>query len=338
MALSSLFQRSHAPAWPALLPAAILLGCLVTNALAQEPAAPAPATAPAAAPGPFAPGVLTTIAPDMSPEETVSTHDLVEFRADPSLNWNPEFLAATRTLFGMSQGVKFRRDVSCLEFSFKPLRMISVDVPQASGRMQKKLIWYMVYRVRNTGQILKPVAQEGSAFAAELAPGPPLRFLPHFVLESQDRQPTGERTDKAYLDRVIPVAMDAIRRREMRGQPLLNSVEMAQQTIPVSTDRIDRSVWGVAMWEDVDPRIDFFSIYVGGLSNAYGWEDNPAAAKPGMQPGSGRSFVRKMLQLNFFRPGDEVLQDEREIRYGVPVGKAQLYDVADGVAYRWVYR
>ena len=57
-----------------------------------------------------------------------------------------------------------------------------------------------------------------------------------------------------------------------------------------------------------------------------------------MQPGAGRSFVRKTLQLNFWRPGDELLQDEREIRYGVPVGKADLYGVDDGVAYRWVYR
>jgi hypothetical protein len=45
-----------------------------------------------------------------------------------------------------------------------------------------------------------------------------------------------------------------------------------------------------------------------------------------------------MLQLNFWRPGDELLQSEQELRYGVPLGKAGLYGVADGVAYRWVYR
>jgi hypothetical protein len=238
----------------------------------------------------------------------------------------------------MSQAVKLRREVWCLEFAFKPLRMIHVDVPQANGRMQRKLIWYLVYRVRNTGQTLRPVEKEGSSFAAEPGQGQPIRFLPHFVLESQDRQPTGERVDKAYLDRVLPAAMNAIRQREMRGQPLFNSVEMAQQLIPVSDDRTDRGVWGVATWEDIDPRIDFFSIYVDGLSNAYRWKDDPAAIKPGMQPGAGRSFVRKSLQLNFWRAGDEMLQDEREIRYGVPVGKAQLYDVDNGVAYRWVYR
>jgi hypothetical protein len=83
--------------------------------------------------------------------------------------------------------------------------------------------------------------------------------------------------------------------------------------------------------------MDFFSVYVGGLTNAYRWEDS-GAYQHGNPPGRGRRFERKILQLNFWRPGDELLLDEREIRYGVPLGKSQLYDVADGVAHRWVYR
>ncbi len=320
---------------------ALVLVLLHGRCLAQADGQSAPPVVnpePPIAPGPFAAGVLTTIPADMRPEETVLTHDLVELRSDPALNWNPELLAASRTLFGMSQDVKFRRDVLCLEFSFKPLRLIYVDVPQPGGKLQRKLIWYLVYRVRNTGLELKPVEKEGQAYAAELGPAGPYRFIPKFILESQDRQENGERIDKAYMDRIIPVAVEAIRRREMRGQPLSNSVEIAERVIPPSDAQYDRSVWGVATWQDVDPRIDFLSIYVTGLSNAYNWEDAPAAAKPGMLAGEGRSFVRKTLQLNFWRPGDEMLQDEREIRYGVPVGKSALYDVEDGVAYRWVYR
>ncbi len=93
-----------------VIAAAILLGMLAMPAAAQQ----------SPAPGPFAQGVLTTIAPDMSPDETVSTHDLIELRIDPAMRWNPEpeFVAASRTLYGMSAGVKFRREVSCLEFSF----------------------------------------------------------------------------------------------------------------------------------------------------------------------------------------------------------------------------
>ena len=66
----------------------------------------------------------------------------------------------------MSADVKFRRDIWCLEFSFKPLRMIEVDVPTL-GR-HANLVWYLVYRVRNTGQVLKPVEGEGGVFTAEL--------------------------------------------------------------------------------------------------------------------------------------------------------------------------
>jgi hypothetical protein len=171
-----------------------------------------------------------------------------------------------------------------------------------------------------------------------MAKGGPIRFLPQFVLESNDRSASGERITKAYLDRVIPEAVAAINEREMPGRKLLNSVEISEQPIPVSDGRIDRSVWGVATWTDVDPRIDFFSVYVGGLTNAYRWEDTPGAFRPGDRPGKGRQFARKTLQLNFWRPGDELDQTEQELRYGVPLNNADLYGVSDGVAYRWVYR
>src|SRR5262245_22325862 len=56
---------------------------------------------------PLAPGVLTTIAPGFEPEETVSTHDLIEVRANTALEWKPEYLAASDTLYGKAAGVKF---------------------------------------------------------------------------------------------------------------------------------------------------------------------------------------------------------------------------------------
>ncbi len=146
------------------------------------------------------------------------------------------------------------------------------------------------------------------------------------------------RISKAYLDRVIPAADAAISQRETPGHMLLNSVEISKQPIPVSDGRIDRSVWGVATWIDIDPRIDFFSIFVSGLTNAYRWIDTPATYHPGDPPGKGRQFVHKILQLNFWRPGDDLTLNEREFRYGVPLDKAYLYSVPDGVAYRWLYR
>jgi hypothetical protein len=309
-----------------------LFACLAALAIAANLCA-APA-----APRPLAPGVMTTIAPNFNPEETVSTHDLIEIRSDSKLEWKPEFMSSADTLYGMAEQAKFRHDVYSLEFSFKPLRMIEVDVPLADGRTERKNVWYLVYKVRNTGQVLKPVEGEGGVFKTEMGKGGPVRFVPQFVLESQDRQADGTRISKAYLDRVIPAAVAAISQRETPGQMLLNSVQISREPIPVSDGRFDRSVWGVATWVDVDPRIDFFSIYVGGLTNAYRWTDSPNMYKAGDPPGKGRQFVRKTLQINFWRPGDELSPNEREFRYGVPLDKADLYGVADGVAYRWIYR
>jgi len=286
----------------------------------------------------LAPGVLTTIPPNLDPDDTVSTHDVMEIRANPALNWNPEFLAASDTLVGMSGQVKFRRDIYCLEFSFKPMRLIEVDVPTASGGTEGKLVWYLMYCVRNSGQTLKPVEGADGVFSNEPGKGGPIRFVPQFVLESQDKLSDGKPVGKAYLDRVIPAAVEAISHRETPGKMLLNTVEIAEQPIPVSDGRINKGVWGVATWVDIDPRIDFFSVFVGGLTNAYRWTDNPAAYKPGDPPGRGRRFTHKVLQLNFWRPGDELAPNEREFRYGVPLKKSELYGVGDGVAYRWVYR
>jgi hypothetical protein len=310
-----------------LLTFGLLLGSFAAGSLAAPPADRQ-----------LAPGVLTTIEPNFTPDDTVSTHEIMEIRGNPALQWTPEFMAATETLYGMADKVKFRRDIHCLEFSFKPLRMIEVDIPVASGGTERKLVWYLVYRVRNTGEVLKPIEGKDGVFIAEIGKGGPVRFLPQFILESQDRQADGKRISKSYLDRVIPAAVAAISQRETPGKMLLNSVEIAEQPILASDGRIDRGVWGVATWTDVDPRIDFFSVLVGGLTNAYQWTDNTAAYRPGDAPGRGRRFTHKMLQLNFWRPGDELQPSEREFRYGVPLDQSELYDVADGVAYRWVYR
>ena len=138
---------------------------------------------------------------------------------------------------------------------------------------------------------------------------------------------------------MIPAAVAAIRRAKRPAAELLNSVEMAEQPIPVSDGRVDHSVWGVATWNDVDPRIDFFSVYVGGLTNAYRWEDvaGRVQGRAIRRARAARSPARCCSSISGVR-ATSFCTDEREIRYGVPLGKADLYDVADGVAYRWVYR
>jgi hypothetical protein len=290
-----------------VLTALVFAAASVARAQDAVPAA----TAPPVSEGPqFAPGVLTTIEPAVDPADAISLHDVVELRANDKLKWQPskwlQWESATtaptnRTLYEMAEGAAFTQNVWCLEFSFKPLRMIDVDVPQANGRVQRKQIWYMVYRVRNTGAGLAAKIQPDGEYDTELKATNRIRFQPQFVLASQDHDGSDGAVRKAYLDRVIPAAMAAIQQRELPGVRLLNSVEMAEQDLTVESGRAQRGVWGVAMWEDVDPEIDFFSVFVGGLTNAYQWEDPAGAFKTGNNPGKGRVFTRKVLQLNFWR-------------------------------------
>lgn len=286
----------------------------------------------------FARGVLTTISPQLLPEDTFSRQPMIEITSDKSLDWDPATLPKTRTLYSKAQSVTFANEVWGLDFTFKPLRMINVDLRQPNGLVERKLLWYLVYNVRNTGERVRPVESEAGEFTAEAVEPKPVEFLPQFVLEGQDLDSRGEKIYKAYLDRVIPGVVETIRRRETPGRVLLNSAEMASQPIGVSTEAEDNTVWGVAIWENVDPEMDFMSIFVGGLTNAHIWADTPGEFRPGDPAGKGRRIAGKKLQLNFWRPGDEFLENEAEIRFGAPPGKASLYGVDEGVAHQWTFR
>lgn len=310
---------------------AVLSGLLfAVDATAQSSADTPPRT--------FAPGVLTTVPPEILPGETASVHPLVEIRADRKLAWQPEYLASSQTLYEQAAHARFIRDIWCLEFSYKPLRLIWVDIPQANGRLERKLLWYLVYSVRNTGEGLAPAEGAINEEAAKPTEIGTVRFVPHFVLQGHDLQ-GGRRQYRAYLDKVVPAAMESIRRREVPGRKLLSTVQMAETPIPPTKDG-DDAIWGVAIWEDVDPDMDFFSVYVQGLTNAYRWEDPDGGFQPGDPPGTGRKLVSKTLQLNFFRPGDRFLEHENEVRSGPAPGKAQLYGegVTEGLVYQWIYR
>ena len=307
---------------------------------------------------PLAPGVLTAIPSASEDAETFSGPlPLVEVVTGiPDLDWTPNYSPKSNTLQEIAKQAVLRRSIWELEFAFKPLRMVEVDIPQPTGKMQRKLIWYMVYRISNRGQAIE-VKRTRDTFGHVLTtteagvfdsvrynqirfedPGPK-RFIPHFVLESREYQ-------KSYLDRIIPAAQKAIQVRENPGTKLHNSVEMTRAQIPLSDERIERGLWGVVMWEDVDPRIDFFSIYIRGLTNAFEFVDPPGAYRAGEPPGSGRIFTYKTLQLNFWRPGDSVLEHESEIRYGVPVDTDPVlqahildaYGLTERLDHLWIYR
>ncbi len=299
----------------------------------------------------FAPGTVIVVPPAPEPEETftgpISLQDLID--SHPEIAWTdpdfpegkPYFDARTRTLVEMARQVILRREIYCFEFAFKPLRQMVMDVPQPNGRLQRKLIWYMVYRVRYTGGDLRAAQSSGSDAAIdslfsriEKVSYDSRRFFPLVVLSDLESK-------QEFTDRIIPAAKQLIKTREKISAPLHDSVEITSVPIPRSSDPAAEGVWGVLTWEDVDPSIDFLSLYVYGLTNAFQQESKVAAA-PGKRP----VLIKKALQLNFYRPGDEVLQTEDRIRFGVPAFTddqeqayvLEQYGLEKRVDYRWIFR
>jgi hypothetical protein len=210
----------------------------------------------------------------------------------------------------LAKDVRIQYELWALEFNFKPVRMVQVDVPRPGAKFDRKLIWYMVYNVRNLGQ--KPV-----------------KFVPRILMytDQKVKLANGEEIPKIYADRLIPVAMAPIRRREDPRRIFLDTVEISKTEIQPSTATEDNSVWGVITWEDIDPNVDYFSIYIQGLTNAYKIETVTEKDDEGKEQEKW-TYLRKTLELNFWRPGDEFFENEREIRYGQP----------NNVEHRWVYK
>ena len=269
----------------------------------------------------LAPGVLHTISPEIEEGETVSPRaDLIEITTARSyLKWKPEFSPATRTLFERSQQVPLRRSIWGLEFTFKPFRMIDVDLPQASGKMQRKTLWYMVYRVRYLGEEVHFEKQRGALsdgdryarFRNTKKDAEFRYFMPYFTLRNHTFA-------KEYLDRIIPAATDEIAAVEKVGAPILNSIEMANTKIMREDAETGKGVWGVVVWEDVDPRTNFFSLYIQGLTNAYQYNDTATDLSKGDPIALGRELEVKTLQLNFYRPGDTIDLVKDTVYYGLP--------------------
>lgn len=260
----------------------------------------------------LADGVLTVIPPNVAVAEMLlqdDLHDVTIGRRE--LAWKPKQAAEVETFVARATGREFPRELWCLEFAFKPPRSIDVEVPVSGSKMRRSRVWYLVYRVRNvagpsaSGMRLKTETDDPGTDRSTRAVERferPIRFLPHFVLESFEAVAEGEGlvAYRAYLDRVMPTALAAIRAREDPRRPLLDSAEMAAEEIAPGEER-----WGVATWEAIDPRIDFFSITVTGLTNALQWRLPPGAdVKAANPPNAALEQVLQSLRLDFWRPGD----------------------------------
>ena len=233
-------------------------------------------------------------------------------------------LVAIDQNFDFAKDATFRHDIWMLDFKFKPLRMIWVDVPQAGGHMQRKLIWYMIYSVTNSGKVMHPVEDEDKTYKL-VTVDRAVRFTPVFLFEAHSRlQDETAGFTKVYTDRYIPVAMAPIRNREDPRPALSRARRRCPATRSPLVRRYGASPHGRTSTRDTV----WFSVYVEGLTNGYRWINAPGEYKAGDPIGVGRRMLRKALKLNFWRAGDPYYEKETEIRYGIP-GRLD---------YEWVYR
>jgi|LakMenEpi03Aug12_release.lakeMendotaPanAssembly.Ray.scaffolds.fasta_scaffold00289_14 hypothetical protein len=255
----------------------------------------------------LAPDALNIIAPAMEPGETYQgSMDLPLPGGEAELSWKPYEDPDSQTLPQMVRAVDFRSTIHCLEFAFKPVRMIQVSLSTPEG-VQSKLVWYLVYRVRYLGNDFHPTVQPDD-FDNKIYGIPKtvstswVRFMPSLTLQTKGK------INQRLLDQVLPAALPAIEAKERIGRPLFDSLSMQTQKIQVSMEANDQAVWGVATWVDVDPGTDFFTVEVKGLTNA----------QQIVQKQEKVSYLQKTLVLNFFRPGDIQNEQDDIIRYGVP--------------------
>lgn len=185
-----------------------------------------------------------------------------------------------------------------LDFKFKDPRLVKVDIP---GRGQK-VCWYLWYQVINNTD-------------------KPRRFVPDFEIRTTD-------TNTVHKDQILPKVQKAvIRLEDPTADPddsdsgfykIKNSVTIAKDEIPPSQPGVPpKTVTGVAIWDDVDPDANRFSIFITGLSNGWAVTD---PIPPDIEP----VVRRKTLQVNFKRLGDKFNQKSGEIQFIPPAS--------------WIYR
>lgn len=266
----------------------------------------------------LAPGVLVKIPTNLDPRDSFSLP--IPLPGLNAMEYQPKYISKNETLYGMSQRVVLFRDVWEYEFSLLgQVRQAKLVVPDGdSGATKLKNVWYMVYRIRDTGKtITYEQVKQNPAFdhiTEDLQYNRPIPqadkfFVPQFSLEgSVINDPAQGYQKVVYHDKVSPMVLRQIQRREDPALQLLDPVTMSKTKIPPAKTESDRGVWGVAIFEDIDPRLDYISIYVSGLSNAYRLARDT----------NDRSRL-KTLQLNFWRPGDVIAEQEDKVIFGIPL-------------------
>lgn len=216
---------------------------------------------------------------------------------------NPRGYTITGPAEAAGQELSSQSNLWVLEIQMKPIRMLWTEVTEPkTGRKSRELVWYLVYKAINRPLARLEDASDSSPVNDEdPPPGPPM-FIPEFTLVTTDGG-----TQRSYPDELMPEAQAVISNRER--QALRNAVEVIgpvpAETPPGAEPQPENVIHGVATWRGIDPRTDEFTVYLAGFSNGY-----RIVSAPDGQP----LVLRKTLVQDFWRPGDEFEQTEREIR------------------------
>jgi hypothetical protein len=126
--------------------------------------------------------------------------------------------------------IQDRLGMWAMDFSYKPLRVKTIDVP-GKGRKQ---IHYLFYKVVNRT-------------------GAPRKFSPRFIIVNEKN----ERIE----DDIVSQAVPAIQVREDPAIPVLGGARI-KGILPASIKPdADDVIYGVATWEKWNEKADRFSIY-----------------------------------------------------------------------------
>ncbi len=161
-----------------------------------------------------------------------------------------------------------------MDVTYKPLRMIRVNVTDPkTGKPSEttELVWYFIYKAVNRELIQREGEQDLFPVNTE---DPPFRpyFVPEFTLVSDDN---GVQT--TYHDEIHPEIQKAIMRRER--MVLKNSVEVVQElppAVPPGEEPKD-PIFGVAIWRNVSPDVDYCRLFMSGFSNGYKYVRGPVS-------------------------------------------------------------
>ena len=230
-----------------------------------------PAPVPPAADADFPP---PTPVPTVTLGPTLTTHPIRRmengFRnlVDNKLRFNERWIDA-------SVLPRDKKGIWVLDFAYRPLRIVTIE--DEKGRRD---VHYMYYQIINRT-------------------GENRMFVPQFTLVTD--------TGKRYEDTVLPRAVDQIKLREDPTISKLHGAVDVMGMVPTSTRQgVEDAVFGVAIWDGVDPHADKLTIFVRGLSDGY--RTDPGASE------ADKAVTRyKALKIDFIRRGDEHAPHEREI-------------------------